>query len=45
MNIYNYLIIVSQKDIPFHRDFNIYTKALKQNKALKLKAYPPPDAH
>jgi len=41
MNIYNYLIIVSQKDIPLHRDFNIYTKVLKQNKSLKLKASSP----
>jgi len=29
MYIYNYLIIVSQKDIPLHRDFNIYTKNFK----------------
>jgi len=46
MNIYNYLIIVSQKDIPLHRDFNIYTKVLKkQNKAFKLKLSHPSAVH
>jgi len=45
-NIYNYLIIVSQKDIPLHRDFNIYTKVLKkQNKAFKLMLSHPPATH
>jgi len=29
MKMYNYLIIVSQKDIPLHRDLR-YTKVLKK---------------
>ena len=43
MNIYNYFIIVSQKDIPLHRDFNIYTKVYKQN--IQHKTYVALDTH
>jgi len=39
MNIYNYLIIVSKKNIPLHRDFK------KTNREFKLILSHPPTAH
>ena len=43
MHINNYLIVVFQKDIPLHRDFNIYTKVYEQN--IQHKTYVPLAAH